>query len=224
MASADSFDNWFDYTLHEQTLKLNPTKCVLWKDKKTLIISDLHIGKVMHFRRAGYAIPLDSLIKNFETLSFILLNNAIETVLFLGDLYHSTENNETQLFWEMIYKFPKLKFILVKGNHDVHNTRHFEKKGLEVYDQLEWGPFLFTHEPIPEEGSLYNIAGHIHPAVRLRGKARSFLRLPCFYFKKWQSVLPAFGSFTGSHSITPQKGDQVFAVVNEDKIIDVSIV
>ena len=43
----------------------------------------------------------------------------------------------------------------------------------------------------------------------------------CFYFKKNQAILPAFGSFTGFARIRPSKGEKVF-VIAEGKILDVS--
>lgn len=223
MENGQTMHNAHYVSIAGESFWLSGDRTVYWAENQTLIVSDLHIGKVMHFRKAGYAVPLDTLMKNFETLSFSLLNNKIEKVIFLGDLYHSTENTETQLFWDMIEKFPNISFVLIKGNHDVHDDKHFEKKGLTVFDELSMGPFLFTHEPKTEKGPLYNIAGHIHPAVKLRGKARSYLRLPCFYFKEWQAILPAFGAFTGLYSLSPKKGEKVFAIVNDDKIIDVSI-
>ncbi|MDX1672145.1 MAG: hypothetical protein R3211_07370 [Balneolaceae bacterium] len=61
----------------------------------------------------------------------------------------------------------------------------------------------------------YLLSGHIHPAVKLRGKARQSMKLPCFYFGKQQGVLPAFGHFTGTHVIKPQPDDRVYAIVNQ---------
>jgi DNA ligase-associated metallophosphoesterase len=211
------------WTIKDQELSLRSDKTIYWKQEKLLIVSDLHIGKVMHFRRSGFAIPLETAKDNLERLSYILLNSDIQKVIFLGDLYHSSENNETLLFWEMMQKFPQLEFILIKGNHDVHTAKHFEKKGLQVFEELNFGPFCFTHEPKEKRETLVNLAGHLHPAVKLRGKARSYLRLPCFFFNEWQGILPAFGAFTGLHTLSPQKGDYVFAIANEDKILDVSI-
>ena len=65
-------------------LTLRGDKTVFWPEEKLLIISDLHIGKVMHFRRAGFAVPLESAKNNLERLSFTLLNTDIKKVIFLG--------------------------------------------------------------------------------------------------------------------------------------------
>ena len=212
------------WNIKGQTLSLRGDKTILWENKNILLLSDLHIGKVMHFRRSGFAVPVDTARDNLERLSFSLLNSDIDQVIFLGDLYHSSENLETELFWQMINKFPELTFILVKGNHDVHSDKHFEKKGIKVYEELRIGPFSFTHEPKETPETLYNIAGHIHPAIQLRGKARTFLRLPCFYFNEWQGILPAFGAFTGMYTLSPKRGDRVFAVADHERVVDVSII
>jgi metallophosphoesterase superfamily enzyme len=82
--------------------------------------------------------------------------------------------------------------------------------------------FIFTHHPLESiaEGQ-YNIAGHIHPGIHLRGKGRQELTLPCFYFGGRQGLLPAFGAFTGLARIYPKKGEQVFAIA-EDSVIEMS--
>ena len=65
----------------------------------------------------------------------------------------------------------------------------------------------------------YALAGHVHPAVRLRGEGES-LRLPCFWFGARYGVLPAFGAFTGTAEVRPREGDQVF-VIAEDEVLRV---
>jgi hypothetical protein len=47
------------------------------------------------------------------------------------------------------------------------------------------------------------------------------LSSPCFHFTPQLAVLPAFGTFTGSHSIRPAREDRVF-VIGPDEVIDVS--
>ncbi|MHB1176840.1 MAG: hypothetical protein ACYCZO_00750 [Daejeonella sp.] len=41
----------------DQTLLLLPEKAILGQEEKTLIIADIHLGKVGHFRKAGIGIP-----------------------------------------------------------------------------------------------------------------------------------------------------------------------
>jgi len=47
------------------------------------------------------------------------------------------------------------------------------------------------------------------------------MRLPCFYFSEMYSILPSFGSFTGSSKLRAKAGDKVF-VISEDKVIEIS--
>jgi len=56
------------------------------------------------------------------------------------------------------------------------------------------------------------IAGHLHPALNLRGPGRDHLRLPCFCIESQLAILPAFGEFTGGWLVTPQAGRQLYAV------------
>jgi len=93
---------------------------------------------------------------------------------------------------------------------------------MEVLESQELAPFYLTHIP-DEHKSLYNLAGHIHPAVRLRGKARSYIKLPCFYFDANRCILPSFGTFTGSAVINPKKGDFVYAVLPNRIVKNVSL-
>lgn len=78
-------------------------------------------------------------------------------------------------------------------------------------------PFQFTHEPQPGS-TYYNICGHIHPAVKLKGKAKNKLTLPCFIFKKYHAIIPAFSSFAGSAIVKPQKNDRVFIPAGKEII------
>lgn len=66
----------------------------------------------------------------------------------------------------------------------------------------------------------YTFSGHIHPGISIRGLAKQSLHFPCFYFTDNYCVLPAFSRFTGTHSIDPQKGENVFAIV-ENQILQV---
>jgi len=200
------------HTVENEDWILLPEKAIYWAKKKTLIVSDLHLGKISHFRKAGLAVPFNAKNKNLEELSFLLLNYALESVIFLGDLFHSVNNASTQLYSELFGRFPEIQFTLVRGNHDLFDEALYKTLQLDVCEKLIIGPFKFTH--VPElSPDYYNVAGHVHPAIRLKGKARSSLRLPCFYFAKAQAILPSFGVFTGSYTIKPQQNDHIYAVL-----------
>jgi metallophosphoesterase superfamily enzyme len=85
----------------------------------------------------------------------------------------------------------------------------------------ELGPFSLSHEPLPTTQG-YNLCGHIHPGVILRGRGRQRLRLPCFYLDHAQGILPAFGAFTGLYVLSAKDGGRVYAVTDAS-ILDVSV-
>ena len=184
-----------------------------------LIIADLHFGKVSHFRKSGIAVPKKVVESNWEKFIALLQKTHPMKVVFLGDLFHSFHNSEWEEFNQIIASFPAIEFELVEGNHDIMSKYQYDKARISLTEALQIGNLLFTHEPIPDHGGPeYNIAGHIHPGVKLRGKARQALVLPCFWFGADQGLLPAFGKFTGLAKIRPGENDKVIAVI-EDKLI-----
>ena len=117
----------------------------------------------------------------------------------------------------LIFNYKHVSFELVVGNHDILKAEDYVENNIRLHpEHLVLGPFLLTHEPLEEaDGRGYNLAGHIHPGVLLRGKGRQAMRLPCFYFGQHGGILPAFGKFTGFMRLRPSKKDQVFVVVEE---------
>lgn len=208
------------HTIYDEELTLLPQKAIWWEAQKAIIISDLHLGKGMHFRKAGLPVPLLSHQKDFAQLIELLQTPNLEQVIFLGDLFHSSYNSDWELLGEILDDFKHLKFILVQGNHDILNINHYKRFNFDVFDILHIGPFLFSHEPI-EKPSNYNIYGHIHPGVKLYGKGRQKLKLPCFFFSKNYAVMPSFGKLTGLYALQPKKNDTIFAIA-EGKVVDLT--
>jgi uncharacterized protein len=206
----------------KEEMELFPQKALFWKKHRILFLADLHLGKVNHFRKSGYAVPSKANDHNLELLLEVVNLSKPSRVICLGDLFHSHYNPEWEVFGEVVQHFSNISFELVMGNHDIMSERQYERKGIKVYDKLVIDSFLLTHHPleiIPE--NLYNMAGHIHPGVHLVGKGRQSMTLPCFYFGARQAFLPAFGMFTGLARIAPKKEDKVF-VVADNKILMVA--
>lgn len=196
---------------------LHPYKALYWVQQEALLLADLHLGKAAHFRREGIPVPRDAGNTNWDKLIALLLEFQPKVVYILGDLFHSVYNPVWEEFGGFVRQFPEVRFELVAGNHDILSDYQYEKVGLTLHrEALALAPFYFSHHPLEEwpEG-LFNLAGHVHPSVVLNGQARQRLRLPCFYFRKTQGILPAFGSFTGTAVLQPQKGDRIFVVTDE---------
>jgi uncharacterized protein len=203
-----------------ERILIGTDKFIYLPDHQYLVISDLHIGKIAHFRKNGIALPMNSEHVDLQRIEILLNSFEVKRCLFLGDLFHSEMNNFWYEFVEKIGKYADIDFTLIKGNHDILQTKAYHDATIEVVNELLVGQILFSHEKI-ENSLYYNIYGHVHPGVLIKGKARQTLRLPCYYFSESEGILPAFGTFTGLHIIEPSKGDHVFVIGNKT-IIKVS--
>ena len=212
----------FPYTLLEQSFLLLPQKAVFWQEEKILVVADVHLGKVGHFRKAGIAIPRSLEQEDLSMLSDLIHLYQPEKILFLGDLFHSDHNNDWD--WLVLWRdlFKNVEMILVKGNHDIIADKFYLDSGFSLHDTYPLGPFLFIHAPLPlkklQDESSYIVSGHIHPGVKLRGKGRQALTLPCFHFGTRQAILPAFGKFTGRFCLDCDESDRIFGVLKDSVV------
>ncbi|AZQ59396.1 ligase-associated DNA damage response endonuclease PdeM [Maribacter sp. MJ134] len=193
---------------------------LFWEERSTLLISDVHLGKVSHFRKFGAAVPQQAVQKNFDVLNESVAFFKPRTIVFMGDLFHSSLNKEWGLFEEWSAKITA-KLVLVSGNHDIISPLRYEDLGITVVSELDLEGFLLTHHPEEREG-WFNFAGHIHPAIKLTGLGRQSVRLPCFFKTKNQMILPAFGEFTGTFTMQPTDDCEAYALLG-DSVLKVPI-
>lgn len=204
-----------ELNLHGESLILHHYGSMFWPKRKLLIIADLHLGKIEHFRKHGTALPDLSNAIDYIRIEQNIAQFAPKEVVFLGDLFHSTLNKSWFIFEEWV-KRQAVQFTLIVGNHDIIPVYKFENLGFKILKYLELDPFCFTH--IPETTELFNVCGHVHPGFKLRGRGKQYLGLSCFYQKQHQLILPAFGDFTGNYYVTPEKKEHVY-VLSEDSVI-----
>ena len=208
------------YHIRNNTFWVSPQHSLYWEEANTLIIADMHLGKSGHFRKSGIAVPQSIYKADLQRLIAQLYLFKVDRLIITGDLTHSTANKELDLFLKWRKDFSLLKIDLVKGNHDILDDSWYQEADIDIsLKKLVDGPFLFIHDLkmrdqlLPEENELYMFTGHMHPAINLRGQGRQSLRFPCFYFTPGYCVLPAFSRFSGTYTVTPEKGEKVFAVV-----------
>jgi DNA ligase-associated metallophosphoesterase len=213
-------NSFLDIDVQGEMLRLLPDKALFWPRMKTLLLADLHLGKVNHFRKAGVPVPPAANVQNTAALIDVFRQTKPERTIFLGDLLHSYYNDELEVLRQVLGHFTACTFELVAGNHDILPPLQYERLGIRVHAKhLADAPFLFTHQPLPDASAAgYNLAGHLHPGIRLVGQARQAITLPCFYFGKYAGLLPAFGSFTGLHRLKLKKSDRVF-VIAENRVM-----
>jgi uncharacterized protein len=208
------------FSIKKQSLLLSPLRTIFWQEQQALICSDLHLGKVGHFRKSGIAMPQNIFKDDVQKLFAAIQHFNPKQVIIVGDMVHSHANKELELFVKWRNDFAHVEFHLVKGNHDILLKTWYTESNIILHEQqLILDPFLFTHDPT-ESQAHYVISGHIHPGVIVKGLGKQALKFPCFYFGKQQCILPAFGGFTGAHPIEPKKAENVFAIV-ENSIIQI---
>jgi len=197
---------------------LLPQKAVFWKNEKTLLISDLHLGKVTHFRKEGISIPSAAFENNFKRLDEIILSNEAHRIIFLGDLFHNRHNAEWKLFAEWRNKYNTIEMSIVLGNHDILPQQLFDETKIIVFeDEYRIGNFVFTHHPKEKLiANSYIFCGHVHPVFCFRAKAKQSLKLPCFIVDEYQAILPSFGVFTGGYEMKRQPSRRIFVVASNE--------
>lgn len=195
---------------------LLPERAVYWPSKSIIIVSDLHLGKAGHFRKHGIPISRNIHLTDLQILESLIRKYLPNKVILLGDLFHSYENNEWKDFLKFLAVYDTIEYVLIEGNHDILDDY---PPLLNLTPLLEISPFSFTH--IREKSQLYNLSGHLHPGIFIRGKGRQSITLPCFYFAENHGLLPAFGQFTGIKKIRPKKEDRVFGIA-EGRVVELT--
>lgn len=122
--------------------------------------------------------------------------------------------------YEWRERYASVDLVLVEGNHD--RKAGVPPAALRIRresDPWQVDRFAFCHYPRFVQNASA-LAGHLHPAVRLHGRADASVRLPWFWLRDGLTVLPAFGALTGGATIDREQGDRVIAVA-EDRVVEV---
>lgn len=206
--------------LLSEVFVLDASKAMYWPSQQALLIADFHIGKINHFRKNGIPVPINAIEDNFNNLKLQIEKYSPERVYFLGDLFHSDYNLEWNLLQEVLDSYPEITFVLIMGNHDILPINIYQGSRLEIIPQSYVNePIILTHHPmqtVPQ--GHYNLCGHIHPGIRLQGKGKQSIKLPCFYFNISQGILPAFGTFTGTSLIESKEDSMIYCIVENTLI------
>ncbi|MBN3582075.1 ligase-associated DNA damage response endonuclease PdeM [Algoriphagus aestuarii] len=198
-------------------LELLKEKAVWVPSLRSIFIADLHFGKAAHFRKSGIPIPEPIHQEDLINLDILINKYRPQHVYFLGDLFHSDWNGQWNVLNDFLAAFTKVTFHLVLGNHDILPPSHYKDAIFQLHNSpIEIGNLILSHEPLEEIAEdKINLCGHIHPGIRLVGKARQSIRLSCYHYRPNQLILPAFGRFTGLALVKPTSNDQVFGITNE---------
>jgi uncharacterized protein len=202
-------------------LRLLPQRAAFLPEPGWLLVADAHLGKAQSFRSQGLPVPGGTTAETLQRLSAALAATGARHIVFLGDLLHAASGRRAATLdavarWRTDHA--GLQLTLVRGNHDSHAGDPPADWGVRCMDgpwPVPGAPGLcLAHHPQTLDGA-YVLAGHLHPAAVLGGRARDSLRLPCFHFGPRCGVLPAFGAFTGMHVVPRGEADRVFVIADD---------
>ena len=182
------------------------------------MVADTHFGKSSVFGRAGIAVPAGSDDADRARLTQLVAAYDLHRVIVLGDFLHApiaTDSAEAAALQAWSTSFRDVQIQVVAGNHDRGISDGWRGPIEWIAREAVEPPFRFIHDvsrlrsPTDE---VFSLSGHIHPVIALRGLRKRSTRVPVFWSRRNDLVLPSFGSFTGGYLIRPASGEQVFAV------------
>lgn len=203
-----------------ERLVLHPFRALYWPAQKSLVVSDLHLGKATHLRKGGAPLPEAHDAVTLDRLSTVIDEFRPERILVLGDLFHSAHNSAWDRAIHWVRSLP-CAIELVPGNHDVLADRRYAEAGITLHpERWKLAGFRFMHEADGDDEGC-TISGHVHPGIMLAGRGRQSLRLPCFLISDRRVLLPAFGTSTGIYVVKPERSDRVYACT-ESNVLEVT--
>lgn len=211
-----------EVSLGDTTLVLLANRMAWWPDQRILFLADSHFGKAATFRKHGLPVPTGTTASMLSTITSAIESFNPSRLIVLGDLIHSSVKAETDyqddlLSWRQAHN--DLEICLVRGNHDRHNRRFIASMSLDVVDEgHEIGSLVLMHNSEGadlEPKDKFILSGHIHPSVRLKDRSMSGLKAACFWQKANELVFPAFGQFTGTAVVSPDREDTVYPIAGD---------
>lgn len=225
--------------LEEATLELLPSRAAWWPDARTLLVSDLHLGKSERHRAAGAPIPAGLNTEQLDRLAHAARAVAAARILIVGDLLDAPSGITPELVdrvgaWRDT--IVDIRIAVTPGNHDRRLAEVADTWDIDVLPLVHAEPGLaVTHIPPGETGCRLPdgvdrpplVCGHVHPAAVIAGGGDR-LKLACFWrrapapgIEAGALILPAFSRFAAGTRIRPAPGDNVFAIA-PDRLVELA--
>lgn len=188
---------------------IDPAGAVYLPESRTLVVSDLHLEKGSSFARRGMFLPPYDSAATLLALAALVLRRNPRCIVSLGDSFHDS-GGYGRLMESDRLRLQSLQrgrdWIFVSGNHDPELPADI---GGDIVAELCLDSLTFRHEPAAGKAR-GEIAGHLHPAAKIRGRGGS-VRRRAFVTDGTRMVLPAFGVLTGGLNVLDRAFHGLFA-------------
>ncbi|WP_430402240.1 ligase-associated DNA damage response endonuclease PdeM [Hyphomonas sp.] len=174
-----------------------PEGALWWPAERVLVVSDLHLEKGSAHAARGQMLPPYDTGATLDLVERLCAALKPGTVISLGDSFHdrAAELRLPDVYAERIRALTGAHdWVWVEGNHDPDPPASLGGRAAKV---ARFGSLVFRHEPTGEVGE---IAGHLHPAAKVKGRGR-MVRRRCFASDGARLVMPAMGAFTGGLNV-----------------------
>jgi DNA ligase-associated metallophosphoesterase len=182
-----------------------------WPEEALLVVADLHLEKGSSFAARGVLLPPYDTAATLARLGRLVTRYAPRLVIALGDSFHDG-NGPARLSDDDRATVAALQrgrdWIWIAGNHDPEPVRDLGGTSVET---LAIGTLTFRHAP-ERDGAEGEIAGHLHPVARVKGRGRTVSRR-CFATDGARLVMPAFGAYAGGLNIRDRAFADVFGTL-----------
>jgi DNA ligase-associated metallophosphoesterase len=172
----------------------------LWlAGERLLVVADLHLEKGSAYAARGQMLPPYDTRETLSRLAAEAAQLRPRTILLLGDTFHDSMAEE-RLCGEDVRTLTTIAavadLIWIVGNHDADGPRALPGQVAAAWSAAG---LSLVHEPAatPRYGE---VAGHLHPAARIKGRVAS-VRRRCFVTDGERLVMPAFGAFAGGLNV-----------------------
>ncbi|PCI05866.1 MAG: metallophosphatase [Hyphomicrobiales bacterium] len=190
----------------------DPSGCLYWPEQNCMIVSDLHLEKGSSLAAKGRLIPPYDTGETLSRLQLRLDYWQPKVVISLGDSFHDADaatRIPSEYHSQLEAMIKGRDWIWIRGNHDPKAPGNFSG---EDAIELTIGAITFRHEP-QSGSSTGEIAGHLHPAAKIKRRGRS-VRRRCFVGDGTRLIMPSFGTFTGGLNIRHKAFDGMFSEEN----------
>jgi hypothetical protein len=188
---------------------LDPAGALWLAQSRTLVVADLHLEKSSSFARRFMLLPPYDTGATLALLGALIARRDPRRIICLGDSFHDIGGFDRLSGGDRSTLADLQRgreWIWITGNHDRQLPAAI---GGDVLPEVLFEGLTWRHEPV-SGAAPGEIAGHLHPAAKLRGRGRS-VRCRAFATDGMRMVLPAFGVLAGGLNVL----DRAFAPLFE---------